>query len=337
MASTKRSNEFILAICIPTYNNRQMVVAHIKSLLAIDDGRFCIRINDNHSTDGLIDDISNIHDNRLLYHAEEWNKGSGINTISSVAYAPAKYSLLCIDKNVINPSELSNFIAYLEAKNPYYGYVSGGEVFHEERMLEGIDSVLASAYESKHPTGWFFRTDLFNDELQNRWFAITDKTEGFIMDMFAASLGCRYSYSIVNMPILPSVYSHKTQSKTKSFNEHNAYFGYNGRLKTVLQYNQQLEQLPLSDNDKKVILEHVIKRYVWYVSRFLRELYFNENLRESYGLTNRKITLYEMCNNTYRFLSTIKSDTKIVLSRKFYIKMYIMSVLRNIRYVCRKK
>lgn len=64
----------VLSICIPTYNRKEVLIDEIKQYLSVQDERFCIKVNDNCSTDGTVAALLQIHDDRLIVSRNEKTK-----------------------------------------------------------------------------------------------------------------------------------------------------------------------------------------------------------------------------------------------------------------------
>ena len=113
----------VLSICIPTYNRKEVLIDEIKQYLSVQDERFCIKVNDNCSTDGTVTALLQIHDDRLIVSRNEKNEGSVPNWMKALLNCNSEYVIFVLDKDLIDIKYLSAFIDYLVSDKPNFGYV----------------------------------------------------------------------------------------------------------------------------------------------------------------------------------------------------------------------
>ena len=319
----------LLTICKPTYNRIQVLAADIKDYLVLQDERFCIKVNDNNSTDDTIPVLSNIKDKRLIVNKNPVNLGTMRNGIAALKGAKSKYIMLLLDKDTIDMRVFPLFLDYLEKEEPYFGYVdlNINSPIYIENFQPGIESIIKVAYLSKHPSGFFWRADLFDEEITKPNYS-DYQTFDFIYDLINGSLAVKYPSTIVHMPLIINE-NIRTDNLVKKYatkgsygyDTSNIYFGKEKRLFEFQTYIKSALSLDLSIEDKQSLTILLSNRAVSNVTTVLHDMMLNKTLCTHYHLNIRKITFKEMVNNTRDVLEVFKHETKDVLPQHF-VKTY---------------
>ncbi len=107
-----------IAICIPTYQRPTYLREAIQSVLEQSYNNFTIYISDNASQDNTREVVASFHDPRIIYHRNEQNIGSTLNTKLAVQKATqdkgTEYVALLCDDDLYMPDHLAIAIDALE-------------------------------------------------------------------------------------------------------------------------------------------------------------------------------------------------------------------------------
>lgn len=113
--------EFILAICIPTYNRVECLAEFLSTVCSQIDGlsdKVCVAISDNASTDHtrevvakMVEQHSNIS---IFYYRNDINIGATANFQKATSIAPAKFVWLFGDDDLLMPLSVKKVLHVLE-------------------------------------------------------------------------------------------------------------------------------------------------------------------------------------------------------------------------------
>ena len=67
--------QYVLSICIASYNRKDIIVSDVKKYLSLDDTRFQVIVQDDGSTDGTFQELEKIKDSRLKLRKNKVNLG----------------------------------------------------------------------------------------------------------------------------------------------------------------------------------------------------------------------------------------------------------------------
>lgn len=301
-------NNTILSICIPTYNRKDVIIPDITDYLSCNDSRYNIFVNDNASTDGTSQLLKEFNDPRIKFHINDTNQGCCINYIKSLYGATGEYCLFLIDKDRINIEYLSSFIDILEHEKPQFGYVDLNCTESSiQKYNPGESSIIhGGGYASKHPSGFYFKTELFKEEISLGKYSSEIKNNFvFTLDMIAAALGSHNPACVILLPLITDA-NHRTDATnhhTYSYNESNIYWGSKERIHAFDIFTNHLCTLDCPIHTKKAVLSHLLHKTMQSVSTQLQSFYWNAPMCSYYGITPRDIPLRELVKNLYQTIT----------------------------------
>lgn len=308
----------VLTICIPTYNRKDILLNDIRDYLSVDDDRFSIRVNDNCSSDGTLAALEEIKDPRLIVTHNQENLGPVPNSLIAKSGNKSEYIMEMLDKDHFNVQHLKRFLDFLETEHPFFGFVDldiskpFGFVFTEA----GYNNVLKTAYRDKHPSGHFYRTDLFEIVLQSEPFRKLDSNFDFPHEIINAELAVAYPSVVVEGPYVINANYRKELhgSKTKSYDETNIWFGAERRLVEYKYYIDNALSLDLSKKEIQKLAAIVTLRAAMQVSTQLKSLFKDESVCEHYCLQMRDVRIKEMSSNIQSIFAVFENEAKGRLS-----------------------
>lgn len=338
-----------LCICYATYNRGEIFFQDISNLLLNRDQRFCINIQDNCSTDGSFEKWKEIKDERLIIRRNEKNIGAIPNSKASLSHHPeAEYVMYCIDKDYINPDYISQFLDYLEENDPRFGYIDiyNRDKGFSELYTKGREAILKTSYLSRHPSGFFWKTELLANEFSQYYFKMLDPSFDFWFDLLTAHFASKYDGEYVKIPVfIQNQYREEYKDgggKSLTYSADNLYFGILKRLEAYGIFINDLFGLDLSITDKRYLAFKQTIRTISLLTFEYRSVYNNEVTCNHYGIKRRKVSYKELMHNTYMVLNAYSSIMKdkepaIIIGAKsfflynaFALRLLQLIILRRI-------
>lgn len=308
----------VLTICIPTFNRKDVLIREVSDYLSVKDKRFCIKVSDNCSTDGTQEALRKIADERLKINVNKENIGSIPNWIKSLSENDSDYLLFTLDKDLVDIKQLQQFINYLEKEKPYFGYVDL-DISKEvgvDTFLPGYDNILKMAYLDKHPSGYFYRRELFEKAIKRDSFLKIDPRFDFPFEIINAELALAYPSVIVRGGLIINASYRKDiiEGKTLSYDENNIWYGGPRRFVEFSYYIDSALSLPLSLENRYKLIRLNTKRGVDNVTFTLERLMKNETASTHYNVEMRNVGFVEMLSNTTNIFKILKEQAKGRLS-----------------------
>ena len=330
-----KNYKYKLCICYATYNRGDVFFHDISTLLVNNkDQRFCINIQDNCSTDGSFEKWDDIKDDRLTVRRNEKNIGAIPNSRASLSNHPGvEYVMYCIDKDYVNPIYLSQFLDYLDEKEPAFGYIDLYNKVNGEAELykKGCEAILNTSYLSRHPSGFFWKTELLENEFSQQYFKQTNPTFDFWFDLMTAHFAVKYDGVIVKIPVfIQNQYREEYKDggeKSLTYNTDNIYFGVPKRLETYSLYIDDLFSLDLTTKDRKFIAYKQTIRTIGLLTFEFRSILNNDTICGHYWLQKRKVGFLELMQNVRQVLNAYSRamkgrEPKISIAAKSFFLYY---------------
>lgn len=319
-------NPFI-SFCIPTYNRSKKAYELVKNILNYQEEDIEVVVLDNHSTDDTRLLLSSIEDSRLRVLSNTINIGGILNVFKVIKEATGVYSLLCLDKDLIDYKEIPNLINNLkEDKDIAFGYCSLNlEKEASDQIFEkGFSSVLNMAYLSKHPTGYFYKTNIYKDSRTLEQIFKHEIKFEFNFDLINAEISFTGKSKIINIPIF------FTEDKTDSantpsytYNKHNLYFAPNGRLNEYKIFMNSVCELNLLKKEKIELIGLLYYKGLNASTFAYKSILNDHSICLHHGIETRKVGLIELVGIDWKFSSFFfKESLSISWYRKLLIYTY---------------
>lgn len=324
--------KIILSICIASYNRRDIIVHDVKKYLSLKDDRFIVVVQDDRSTDGAYEELNEIKDPRFVLRKNEINLGGLQNAKAALSNNNTEYVFNLNDKDCIDINYLPTFLDYLEINKPYYGYVdlSNNKPIHFETAEKGIEALKKLSYLCKHPTGFFWRSDLFTEEISKDYYKVLPPKFDYQFDLMYAHCAVRYPGDIVFMPLVINSFmrSELAGNKSYSYSEGNLFFGFNKRKETYEFFLKDIINLDTDECTKEQIQYLVTQRTSGFVTTSLRTLLRHRDVCDHYNLNPRDVSFIEMESNLFSVLGLYRKYA-IAYNSKCITIMKILGLLVN--------
>lgn len=328
-----------LTICIPTYNRKEVLINEVKDYLSVNDDRFIVKVSDNCSTDGTQDALKEINDNRLIVNYNSENLGSIPNWIKALSNNMSDYLFFILDKDIIDTSKLVGFLDFLDCEKPFFGYVDLDVSKPEniEYFDAGYPNIFKMAYLDKHPSGYFYKREIFEEAITKDSFLMLDNKFDFPFEVINAEIALKYPSVIVKGGLV-TIANRRTdvkEGKTLSYDESNIWYGKQKRIIEYSYYFTSAIKLNLSQKQLETLVCKLTESAVKNVTVVLRSTMKNEVACSHYNVKKRDVSFFEMMKNA---LYVIKVFNKKAIPRmtfyargKIVIKVMTKSILRIIK------
>ena len=292
-------NSPILSICIPTYNRGNELYEKINKILRCASNDFDIIVLDNCSPDGTYEKLAQIQDSRLKLFQNESNIGGILNPLKAVTYSDGLYSLMMLDKDELSAEHLEAFISFLRTVNVSHGFckldlddTSGAE---NSFFKTGTESVINTAFLSLHPTGMFWKTELYKASKEVAAIFVNPVIFGFYFELVNCELSVTsdldsaiYNNTLVYM----AKYCEENKNVfTLSYNKKNCYFLPKMRYETFKRYINFAVSCGCNDltDGYKIFAEcfgHCIGNILW-----SRKFKYNKYIMLHYNIQKKDINI----------------------------------------------
>ena len=247
----------VLSICIPTYNKGLSLYKMITDFLETENNEFEIIVSDNHSTDGSLEKLKTIEDNRFILIENEENRGSYINSLIAFGAANGEYMMPLMDKDFISSEKINEVISLLKQENFCIGYFEldyNEENSFVERFYTKADCIKNFAYGTRHPSGFLFNNEIFKQKKLYEKYKNADETiKSFMIDFLAADL-CEYAkgavFHIKFAKMAHPPFEGVKHSYTYSPEKGNLFFTPENRFKAFKAFIAHLNLLDLTEKER---------------------------------------------------------------------------------------
>lgn len=147
-----------VSFCISAYNRREMVKELVEHLLSFVSEEIEVVVVDDHSSDGTMEMLEQIKDERLHAFCEEKQTGGGGCWYDTFEKGNGRWLFHILDRDWIDTSKINQLIRtlhILEAEN--CGFAVAGECLAKDRdyqvYSEGLETINQFGLRHSHPTG----------------------------------------------------------------------------------------------------------------------------------------------------------------------------------------
>lgn len=350
-SSLLRSSEMVfpplLSICISTLNRMQKSVILVENLLACQDSRIEVVVNDNKSCDNTLVHLHKISDRRLKVIASETNLGSDNGFFKAVSRAEGIFIMVCLDKDIIEPSllpYLCDELQQLSSVGMGFCNLDSRSITPPKVFSRGFDAVQQMAYIVRHPTGYIFRREIFI-ETHARLRKVLTAPQGFELERIIADICLYYDAVIFNAPIVCTETKEEAKDcKSLTYNASSAWFLPRQRFHVLKFFLLHLSTLNLPSDEKFQIVNRIFNENLKNVTDVLGFILDDVSLCKHYGVEPRMLSSAEKNLNELVFCMhfmllsgypSLIDKLRIMKSSSAWkrrgVKSFIMSLARKVR------
>ena len=202
-----------LSIAISSFNKGARVESLVKEILKFRSSEIAVTVVDDNSTDGTMERLSRIDDDRLVVVRNSSNKGACSNWFETINQGCGEYILHLLDRDWIQIEYFYNVLNILKSEAVDFGYIGNmhshavGKSGLIERYAAGNEALEKFAFSLIHPSGFLIRKDI--------WEGIENKEEIFLNDNYGiyphsyifALLAEKFDGVIIHYPLVKVVTS----------------------------------------------------------------------------------------------------------------------------------
>lgn len=158
----------ILSICIPVYNQKELVYELVSSILKYEYNDIEIVISDDCSTENIEEMINDFRDERIRYYRNNTNVGHDLNIINAFKNSKASFAFLLRTRDGVVVDGLKTIINVIK-ENSDLSYITGGAIdedgkwrihYAETKKINGLDNCLRTHFSLYvHPSGSIYNVD----------------------------------------------------------------------------------------------------------------------------------------------------------------------------------
>lgn len=308
-------NMYLLGICIASYNRKDVLIPDLKSYFSLNDMRFKVIVQDDGSNNGTLEELELINDTRLSLRRNPQNLGALPNAKAALSNNyDCEYVLNLNDKDRIDSNVLPLFLDFLEKVRPQYGYVVpfGNRDRRYIHYTRGRDAIRNLGYLSDHPSGYFWKTTLFESETQSGYYLKMNSRFDYQFDVLLAHCAVEFDgYKVFYPLITPGVFRKELSTvKTATYTEDTLFFGVKKRLETFAIYLEDLYSLNIALKDKHYLSFQLLQRTLYFLTVYFRAALGSEGTCYHYNLKKRLVKFPELTLNLAKGLLAYSSLMK---------------------------
>lgn len=315
----------IISFCIPTYNRVGKVFELVSNILKHEGSDIEVLVLDNCSTDGTKVLLEKIQDSRFKFIQNEKNIGGIKNPYKALSLAKGDFCFLCLDKDYVNPKYINELVAKLTVDNDVvFGHCELDNKKNSSDIVydKGFQSILNMSYLSAHPSGMFYKKDIFikSDILKDIFNS--DKIFGFGFELINAEMSLKGKSLQIGLPVF-TVESREECANTASYTYKNAndvFFSPKGRFNEFYTYTKHLYGLDICLNEKRIILKKLLRQGLMSATFGYRDIMKDISICSHYHLKSLNISSIELIKIYWNFtFSFFISDLPISLLNRILL------------------
>lgn len=326
----------VLSICIATYNHGESLFKKVQDLLAIQNDKIEIVVSDNCSTDKTEQLFSGIDDPRFVFFERKTNEGPVKNYMTALSHASGKYSVFITDKDAVLANQINNVVSLFEELACSVGYFtldSTSEIIKITRYETKLSSLLNIAYLSKHPTGYFFNTELLKNLDLEGYFSEIKNVSCFPFEFICAELAQNGNTIVVDMPFCITskiILNSGVVSQTYSAKNNNLFFFPGQRMDVLGKYMRHLDSMNLSRRERREIHEKLVYATFLQCTDVYRKLINDEGICSHYRIDKEHIDNKELRIITLEYIKFLSSTG---FSKNIIDRFYSIFILLNYLFI----
>lgn len=320
-------NDIELSFCIPTYNRVHVVSELVASILSSTDPFIEVVVLDNGSTDGTLDVLGAIKDNRLRVYGNGENKGALFNMVNVLDRGRGKFLVYSTDQDHVDSARISDFKGFLmrhpDLAGGYCAFGSPSEV-EFEMFKRGYQAIRKIAYQGRHPTGYFFNNRMLKPIKLVERFSDYDMVDLFPLEFAFAELCSSGDGAIYHRPVfIPETGAAvvKHTSATTNGKSKRAFFAPEARLKLAISYAKHIVSLPLLQSEKHELISETFVNELAAATRSYQAILRNERLCAHYRMESKEIGTLDLLRIGLGFYWRYKCETRTLWGSRLIMQM----------------
>ena len=296
----------LLSICISTYNRVHKSIRTVERILTCQDTRIEVVVNDNKSTDQTLRQLQQIPDHRLKVIENDYNLGTGLGFAMAISKARGSFIMICLDKDSIEPGlipYLCDQLQLLTSVGMGFCDLEVQSVSPPNIYQRGLEAVQQMAYNVRHPSGYFFRRDIYLNAF-SKYRYLLEEANGFVLECICAELCLSLDAAVINAPII--VLETKDEAKdfkSLTYKGSNAWFTPRQRFLVFKFFLSRLATLNLPIRDRLLIANRLFNEHLKNATIVFSLILNDPSLCMHYGIKPKALNQVEMRIIAFMFCS----------------------------------
>lgn len=317
--------DYLLSVCIPTYNRCEMVVKLVKQILSVDRGNLRVVVIDNNSNDDTVFKLKKIVDSRLFINENSEKISGSKNSIKALTVTGSSYNLLLIDRDFISVESIKYLMDFLDSNQGVEaGHISESNTYRNSvEKLSNTSEFIVNVFNYNlptHPTGWFYSSELIKKLQSISEELLSLKSEDmmyphvYMLSQFRLNNFIKIKYKnsdFEKIKIIEQDNIEKVKSGFINYSNEIVFVESDYIINEINHYKVTIDRLPLSTIGKNLIKLRLIQWALYRTTIVAKKVYNNVIFLEHYGAAQKKIRfidlfdIYKSFYNNVVFISGI--------------------------------
>lgn len=322
--------EKYITFCIPSFNRGDKVAALVSEILQYKGMDIEVVVLDNCSTDNTVSLLQEIKDDRFRLIENDNNIGGILNCLKVLTLANGKYAAFCLDKDGVISANIEILINILKKeKDISFGYCALNLEKESEYIVysKAFSSVYNMSYLSSHPTGRFYKADVFKRLLYvEQRLKDTNTKFAFDLDIINAQMAFEGRSLLINTPLF---YTERSEESARVLSHtykklEDVFFFPEQRLKEYSRYMESADSLHLAFNEKYKLIKKIYQRGLSSSLEGYKASMDNKSVCNHYHLRPQKISVKELILIDYNYNKAfLVSEMGLSRSKKICILLTV--------------
>lgn len=290
----------ILSICIPVYNQVDLVMNCLSKIVQSSSDKFEVIVNDDGSTDPIEYKIKEFNDSRIKYFKNKRNLGHDRNIIQSFKRASSKYVFLLRVRDFLLPEGIELLVDYLQSREDIAYLTTSAydsnmlpKIIYENHIYnKGEEALKAHNNLYVHPSGSVYNKSLIDlDELDNFLDYINATKYNFtVHSLIRMKLALQGAF--VTLKKFTWIYSDTVESEDVAVNSAKKKISVYDTEFEIERYRTEAFWCNKVLNDSNVKIKEYLKLMEFYLfaSTWNNKLIYNDKrMRSHYNFNKKKI------------------------------------------------
>lgn len=195
-------DKLIVSFCIAAFRRYNELNELIQEILSVKSEKIEVIVCDNMSSDGSVEELEKISDDRLKIHVNEKNFGSLLNIHEALDKGRGKYLFYVNDRDNVDNFKIERLIEILECLDkenvafakcvPHQNGVEKYRIFEK-----GKESLIQFSCAIDHPTGYIFKREIWHKIRNRRLFFEKQKYGDYAVTLICAIMARQYSGALI--------------------------------------------------------------------------------------------------------------------------------------------
>ena len=307
----KRMSDFLLSICISSYNHGDKCVQLVNHILSVRDERYNIVICDDCSNEDTVSKLETLSDSKVKLIRNKHNLGPCKNWFKTIDNGNGRYMLHVLDRDVISINYLPAVLDILERNSVGGGYFGRSALYPVKEMVKrgnyavcnkGREAFLTMAGVPIHPTGFFVQRTMWKNGNYKKYFYQSKKygiyPHSYVLGELAINSKLIYS------PIPFYSYIYRGSNKISRFYENSDNRDYWWLPHNTISTDNRLMLYLNRIADESYKVEFICRRFRDALNRATftyKRVVANQQEMEHYGLHSRYVSGCELLRISVKY------------------------------------